>query len=413
MTAQPDGSGWSLHLFPEICREDPARAAVLDATLYHTRACVDPPVASTRCTFPPGEGDSASSAVCLSIPPEAVQLWSPQRPHLYGLKLSLRAAGDDEQEVDEVISYAALRTIHIHKDQILLNGEAQYLRLVLDQGYYPEGLWTAPSVEALRRDIELAREIGFNGARLHQKVFEPLYFSLADELGFMVFCEFPDWNGGCSNRWEVSDEYQDLLTSEWKRTVKDLHNHPSICCWHHHRGVGGGFQHRYDAETRRRKVEKHRSFVRRVVQQTRQLDLQKRPVHDSSGWIHIDTDLWSFHDYEQREPLFVAEYAGVALDLGGPYGLNPSHLLAGYAGRSKEGQLPTDMEEALKRISGLTQAIYNAEDYTGFCCTQLYDVEYEKNGLVRYDRQRKFPLASLQQIFDGRWQKGRWQGAAP
>ena len=130
-----------------------------------------------------------------------------------------------------MISYAALRTIHIHKDQILLNGEAQYLRLVLDQGYYPEGLWTAPSVEALRRDIELAREIGFNGARLHQKVFEPLYFSLADELGFMVFCEFPDWNGGCSNRWEVSDEYQDLLTSEWKRTVKDLHNHPSICCW--------------------------------------------------------------------------------------------------------------------------------------------------------------------------------------
>lgn len=115
----------------------------------------------------------------------------------------------------------------------------------------------------------------------------------------------------------------------------------------------------------------------------------------------------------QGEPLFVAEYAGVALDLGGPYGLNPSHLLAGYAGRSKEGQLPTDMEEALKRISGLTQAIYNAEDYTGFCCTQLYDVEYEKNGLVRYDRQRKFPLASLQQIFDGRWQKGRWQGAAP
>lgn len=131
---------------------------------------------------------------------------SVEKPFLYRLHMTW---GEDE-----VWSYTALRSVRVEKEKILLNGEPIFLRLVLDQGYDPEGLWTAPSSEALKKDILKAKELGFNGARLHQKVFEPLYFSHADALGFLVFSEYPDWVGGASGRWVVSEEYKSYLKAE-------------------------------------------------------------------------------------------------------------------------------------------------------------------------------------------------------
>ena len=248
-----------------------------------------------------------------------------------------------------------------------------------------------------------------------------------------------DWNGGWSNRWQVSSAYQSYLMEEWATLVRHLQNHPSILVWgifnefgpkngwDRHHGPGGGFKRRYSAEESEAKIQKHKEFVQQTVQLVRKMDGQKRPIHDSSGWIHVSTDLWSFHDYEQKierwskilsdptkyldgrqgQPLLVGEFAGVGFDAGGPYGFNDEKFLPGYVQRGYE--LPATADEALSRIHGLTAEIYKRDLYAGYCFTQLYDVEYEKNGLLKYDRTPKFPLPQLRRIFDGRLQTGRWR----
>jgi len=235
--------------------------------------------------------------------------------------------------------------------------------------------------------------------------------------------------------WQTSSEYRCIVQDEWQVAVEALHNRPSIVAWglfnefgpkgswKHHRGIGGGFMRRYPPRKREEIIRSHCDFVKGVVHEVRRRDKQKRPIHDSSGWIHVETDLWSFHEYEQRpdrlekillnlplchidghvgQPLLASEYGGVGLDVGGPFGsCNPKEFLAGYAG-ARGPILPRCPEEALERITSLTAKIVGASKIVGFCYTQLYDIEYEKNGLLRYDRKRKFPLLSLKRIFNGR-----------
>ncbi|MEM1009327.1 MAG: glycoside hydrolase family 2 TIM barrel-domain containing protein, partial [Myxococcota bacterium] len=341
-----DGQHWQLDIAPKVA--ELARSPVkFEATLFADRSLTtlllqESMMLSTGC----------DKILTLSVPLEATKVWNLDQPHLYGLRLTLM--NEIGEMVDTVSSYTALRTVSTFKDQIFVNGSATFLRLVLDQGYFPEGLWTAPNVETLRQDIQLAKRLGFNGARLHQKVFEPLYFSLADELGFYTIAEYPDWNGGLSNRWEVSEAYQQYVREEWSMLVPQLQNHPSIIGWgpfnefgpkngwERHHGPGGGFKSRYSAAERESKIQKHTHFVQRTVDEIRNLDGQKRPIHDSSGWIHVCGDIWSFHDYEQKaerwqklledpsksldgrkgQPLIVAEYGGVGFVAGGPFGLN-------------------------------------------------------------------------------------------
>ena len=423
---------------------DPENTAELVATLFTNRSC-EHVVTTETCEVSNLLHPSEFLTVRLAVPQDATELWSPEHPHLYGLQVLLRRGNQHNADVetDKVKSYAALRSFQISGDTFCVNGRPTFLRLVLDQGYYPDGLWTAPTLNALREDIVLAMRLGFNGARLHQKVFEAQYFALADELGFLVFCEYPDWNGGLSNRWEVSKQYQDYVKTEWERIVQQLHNHPSIMAWglfnefgpkngwDRHHGPGGGFKNRYSAAECEAKIRKHSDFVRATVELVRNADAQKRPIHDSSGWIHVDTDFWSFHDYEQKvdrwakvlqdpqkylegrteyqgQPLLVAEYAGVGFDAGGPFGRNSDQFLPGYVQRGCPA--PQTKDEALTRIAQLTKEIYrNGSIYSGYCITQLYDVEYEKNGLLKYDRTRKFSMRKLKRLFDGRLQTGRWR----
>lgn len=437
--------GWSLELRADLSDLAYQTSGMrLEANLFADRSCTGGAIAKASTPVAGDDSDVETSPetlqLKLKVSQENTHLWCPTNPHLYGLQLFVKT--EEGHVVDKVSSYAALRIVSCDGDQFCLNGSPIFLRLVLDQGYYPEGLWTAPRSDLLRRDIVNAQKMGFNGARLHQKVFEPLYFAHADELGFLAFCEYPDWNGGLSNRWETSDAYQDYVKQEWTTLVSDLQNHPSIVAWgifnefgpkngwDRHYGPGGGFRHRYSLEEAKEKVEKQQRFVRSTVRLVRKLDFQKRPIHDSSGWIHLYTDLWSFHDYEQKvdrwsklldepnkyldgrknQPLLVAEYAGVGFDAGGPFGLNKEKFLAGYA--QKGCGLPSTAEEAVLRIEGLTAEIYKRECYAGFCFTQLYDVEYEKNGLLKYDRDPKFQH-DFRKIFDGRLQIGRWSEAPP
>lgn len=374
-----------------------------------------------------------AACLVLRVPSRWRRLWSPQDPHLYGLRFRLLTRSG--QVLDEVLSYVGLRTVTCKGDQILLNGEPIYLRMVLDQGYYPDGLWTAPTIQALRRDIQLAQRLGFNGARLHQKVFEPWYFHYADRCGFLVMAEYPDWPGNKTRRWKLPPGYRRLVLREWQQAVEGLHNHPSIIAWtalneigpaggfKHNRGPGGGFGRYRDAAARALLMKEHRHFVKALVARVRRSDKQGRPVHDASGFVHVPAarpDIWSFHDYSQDpkafrrvlqapppkhvegrqgQPLFVAEYGGVGMEAGGPYGPNPKRFLAGYGGgfRASEGRV------ALAKVRALTEELYAAPSVAGFCYTQLYDVEYEKNGLLRYDRAFKpgLTLPALREVFGG------------
>lgn len=238
--------------------------------------------------------------------------------------------------------------------------------------------------------------------------------------------------GGKTCRWKTTDAYRRLVTQEWACVVKQLHNHPSIIAWgpfnefgpkgswKYNHGIGGGFRNHGTPATRKRLIDEHTTFVRRVVRRVRGLDLQRRPVQDSSGWIHLSTDIWGIHEYCQKpeqfsklladpppkhvegrrgQPLIVSEYGGVGLDRSGPLGKNPKNLLAGYNGPPG---IPTTEADALARIAALTTEIYRAPQVAGFCYTQLYDVEYEKNGVLRYDRSWKFKPEALKRIFSSR-----------
>ena len=151
-------------------------------------------------------------------------------PHLYDVAIALLDGVGNV--VDEAASYAALRAVSIDGKASRLNGEAVFQRLVLDQGYYADGIMTAPTDETLRRDIELSMAAGFNGARLHQKVFEERFLCHADRLGYLLWGEFGDW--GCRGEGPVGGEHQkpgaDSVT-QWLEVLERDYSHPSIVGW--------------------------------------------------------------------------------------------------------------------------------------------------------------------------------------
>ncbi|CAJ1396360.1 unnamed protein product [Effrenium voratum] len=257
--SRQDAGAWLLELIPHWTGD--VASLQLHVALYGSLECTGPVLCETTAL--------ADGATLLDVPNPKV--WSPEAPFLYGLQFQLR---EGSKVLDEVNSYTALRLVSLKGDTICLNNSPIYLRLVLDQGYYPDGLWTAPDVASLRRDIVLAQTLGFNGARLHQKVFEPLFFKAADELGYLVFAEYPDWNGGQSRRWEVPDQYMEVVRQEWPKLVQDLHNHPCIVAWglfnefgpkhgwEHHSGAGGGFWSRYEPKVRDEMISRHVNFVK-------------------------------------------------------------------------------------------------------------------------------------------------------
>ncbi len=166
----------------------------------------------------------------LAIPEARRRVWSIEDPHLYDVVIELVDAGG--AVVDSLKSYAGLRSVAIDGKAIKLNGKAVFQRLVLDQGYYPDGIMTAPSDEALVRDIELSQEAGFNGARLHQKVFEERFLYHADRMGYIVWGEFGDW--GCGQLGPLGGEHQkpgpDYIT-QWLEALERDYSHPSIVGW--------------------------------------------------------------------------------------------------------------------------------------------------------------------------------------
>lgn len=319
------------------------------------------------------------------IPISKPRLWSIEDPFLYDVELSVRQNG---KTVDTLKTYAGMRSITIDGHAILINGKPVFQRLVLDQGFYPDGIWTAPSAEALKHDIELSMAAGFNGARLHQKVFEPRFLYLADKMGYLVWGEFPNWG------LNYADPRINLpVLDEWNEIVRRDRNHPSLVGWcpfNESANEAGPIQNA-------------------TVALTRQLD-PSRPIIDSSGWTHTvaNPEVLDAHDYDQNPATFRDRWMRYFQGDGLPpqYGQKPKvgvpFMVSEYGGIGWAtgegwgyGNSPKTLEEFYTRFEGLGDALLDNPNMFGFCYTQLTDVEQERNGIYTYDRKPKFDVKKL------------------
>ncbi|MFF8880919.1 glycoside hydrolase family 2 protein [Streptomyces flaveolus] len=352
----------------------------------------------------------------LPLPEERRREWSPEDPFLYGLRLELLDA--DGEVADTVESYAGLRAVAVRGRTVLLNGRPRFQRLVLDQGWYPDGLMTAPSDEALVRDIELAMEAGFNGARLHQKVFEERFLYHADRLGYLVWGEFGDWGcevGGSSGDNQRPDA---SFVAQWLEAVERDYSHPSIVGWC---PLNETYQKLHDRITQLDDV------TRAMFLATKAMDTS-RPVIDASGYSHrvLETDVYDSHNYEQDpaafrqlmsglakgepfvnayengaaysqpyrgQPYFVSEFGGIWWDPEAAAEQSGSDRTVswGYGDRVRTE------DEFHERFAGLTGVLLEDPEMFGYCYTQLTDVFQEQNGVYRFDRGAKLDIARIRE----------------
>lgn len=342
------------------------------------------------------------------------KLWSPDSPFLYDLDYEILDCKD--QPIDHVHSYVGMRKIHYEGNQLFLNNRPLFLRMVLDQGYYPESQWTAPSDSALKNDILLAKAAGFNGARLHQKVFEERFHYWADKLGYLTCGEMNSW--GLDYNLPIATS---VFLPEWMEIVKRDRNHPSIIMW-----VPLNEQNNVDKYYFPR-------FSAQLYDATRLVD-STRPVLTNSGGTHYKTDIVSSHLYiqdsaslhkelwndgklfpghrfnEDPRALYntgsnfrndIHETRWMVYDGSCPYlfdefggiSFNTKQAGWGYGGSATE-------EEFYKKVNSLVNVVLKMYPFvSGYCYTQLTDVEQEQNGLYYYDRKPKFDVQKLNEIF--------------
>lgn len=342
------------------------------------------------------------------------RLWSVADPFLYDLELSLLAA--DGTVVDSVRSYAGLRSVTIHGQRVLINGEAVFQRLVLDQGFYPDGIWTAPTEAALIADIELSQAVGFNGARLHQKVFEERFLYHCDRLGYLVWGEFADW-GGNGNMRASSTRWPLTYLTQWLECVQRDYSHPAIIGWCPLNETITRLGDRID--------DLH-DISWGMFLATKAAD-RSRPVLDVSGHCHRVgiTDIYDSHDYDQNPKTFAERHArtvdGVVYRTdsaqiesvayaGQPYFVSEfggawwnAEAAAQASGTDHGqgwgyGQRVASAEEFYQRFDGLCTALLQNPGHFGYCYTQLTDVFQEQNGIFHFDRSPKFDAERLRKI---------------
>jgi beta-galactosidase/beta-glucuronidase len=344
------------------------------------------------------------------IPEARIRTWSPDDPHLYRVHVALVDA--DGVLLDEVASYAGLRSVAIDGHALRLNGQPVFQRLVLDQGYWPESLMTAPDEAALVRDIELGMRAGFNGARLHEKVFEERYLFHADRLGYLVWGEFGDWGvsgqGGPGHNQAPTASF----VAQWLEVLERDHSHPSIVGWC---PLNETHQDLHDRITVLDDVTRGMFLATKLADPS-------RPVIDASGYSHrvAETDVWDSHSYEQDPERFRVEQSGladgrpfanrraddVAFSLpyaGQPYFVsefggiwwNPDALAVAGTDQAESwgyGQRVRDEQEFHERFAGLTEVLLGDPLMFGYCYTQLTDVFQEQNGVYRFDRSDKLDV---------------------
>lgn len=339
------------------------------------------------------QSDDLSQHQLHEISLDQIHLWEVGAGRLYDVEFTF---GDDQ-----VTSYFGLREVQMDGYRFLLNGQPVFQRFVLDQGFYPDGIYTAPTDAALQKDIQISLDCGFNGARLHQKAFEPRFLYHADQMGYLVWGEMASWGIDLSS-------YQSALDfmPEWQEIMARDFNHPAIITW-------CPMNETWNVNDRPQIA----NIVRQNYQITKLLD-PTRPCVDTSGNYHVQTDIYDVHDYAQNPNVFkehftpghypngefydehdarqqyseglpfgVSEYGGIKWDPD-----SQSEEAWGY------GQAPQTKDEFMARYRGLTEILLNHPRMFGFCYTQLYDVEQERNGLYYYDRTPKFAVEQIKAI---------------
>ncbi len=352
----------------------------------------------------------AESAAVQGVPVvvalKKAKLWSPESPFLYDVVYEVKDA--EGRTLDRVDAYVGMRKVHIDGNKIYLNNKPYYQRLVLDQGFYPDGIWTAPSDEALKHDIEMSKAAGFNGARLHQKVFEERFHYWADKLGYIVWGEMASWDKDFNSVAAARN-----FLSEWGNIVVRDRNHPALIVW-------TPFNEEFGVPSN-----EAGRFLTDVYNETRRLD-PTRPVNTVSGGIYVISDFCTAHCYEQDGarlhsmlfdgekfyqpqgpnggfdrairklyydgslPYLLDEFGGIKCAETQPEGGNSW----GY------GNAAPTREDFYTRLEALVKAIVDHSDkICGFCYTQLTDVEQEQNGVYYYDRGEKFDMGRVKAIF--------------
>lgn len=332
--------------------------------------------------------------------------WSPEEPNLFDFVITIT---DDEDKITDVVeSYFGMRKIHTENGMVYLNNRPYYQKLVLDQGYWPEGLLTAPSDEAFKLDIKLAKEMGFNGCRKHQKVEDPRFLYWADKLGFLVW-------GECPAAPSFSEEAVERLTREWIEIIERDYNHPSIVVWV---PINESWGVPYIRTNRQQ--QNHSLAMYHLIHS---LDTT-RLVISNDGWELTKTDICAIHNYNhgnkdevakyeefknsladketillsrpagrpiyakgfqyEGEPILLTEFGGIAFKVGEDAGW-------GYTA-------VTDEQSFIEDYKRVIDAVYASKILHGFCYTQLTDVEQEINGLLTYDRKPKVDLKIIREI---------------
>ncbi len=300
----------------------------------------------------------------LALPIKAPKLWTPDSPHLYDLKVELKRKG---KTVDAVTGYFGMRKIEIGKDnkgvtRMLLNGKPVFQVGPLDQGWWPDGLYIAPTDEAFKYDVEITRQLGFNMTRKHVKIEPERWYYWCDRLGLLVWQDMPSGNNKTA-------ESKKQFENELRALVEGFRNHPSIIMWVvFNEGWG-----QHDTE--------------RYAQLVKDLD-PGRLVSNASGWADKKCgDILDVHSYPnpkgaRPEPTRAAvqgEFGGLGLAVPG-HTWKKEHW--GYRGMADREELTAGYERVLQAIYGMK----NSMGLSGAIYTQITDVEVECNGLLTYDR---------------------------
>ncbi len=333
-------------------------------------------------------------------------LWSPEQPTLLDATVRLMRG---EEVVDEFVSYTALRSVNILRDRFMLNGRPYMLRLVLDQGYWPDTLLAAPGDDALRHDVELAKAMGFNGVRKHQKIEDPRYLYWADRLGLLVWEEMP-------SAYRFTRSAIKRTVREWTEVIERDYSHPCVIVWvpfNESWGVP-------ELPT----IDKQRHAVQALYHLTKTLDAT-RPVIGNDGWESSATDIIGIHDYEsdpehlrQRygaeilpeqlfdrrrpggriltldgyphrgQPIMLTEFGGIA------FAKDPLAEIKQTWGYS----IARDAIEFRQMYSKLMDTVIHTALFSGFCYTQFADTFQEANGLLYADRTPKIPIEDIEKI---------------
>ncbi|CAG9621102.1 glycoside hydrolase family 2 protein [Sutcliffiella rhizosphaerae] len=330
------------------------------------------------------------------------RLWSPEHPNLYDIVFRLK---EEETIMDEVKSYFGMRKISVENGIIMLNNRPYYMKLILDQGYFPDGLLTPPSDDSIRKDVELTKEMGFNGARKHQKMEDPRYLYWTDKLGLLVW-------GEMANSYTYTDNAVRRITDEWQKAIERDYNHPSIVAWVPINESWGVPKLLAD--------KRQQDHTLALYYLTKSLD-STRLVISNDGWEHTKSDICTIHDYESSKEILKNRYQSVESIMnstpgnrliyvpGFQYDHVPIQVteFGGIAYKKSDWEGwgysgATDDKDFAKRYEAVVSAMLESPLVQGFCYTQLTDVEQEINGLLTYDRKPKIDLKIIKKINEGK-----------